>query len=454
MLTAFKSIDKLNIKNNKMKYTKLVLSLILVMGLGFGGCKNYTKKVVRIWHTESDANAKKAFQRIVDKYEKIHPNVKIEWEAISWGALSEKLTIAMATGEEPDITHLEPFMVASLYSKGLLEPIDDVFNVIGDDIFPAVKDLQKFGNKHYGIAYAIGTTYYSYRSDWANKKDSKSLTWDEYIKMLNEIKNKPGAILPGGSSFFMDQLFAETVACNGGRLFDDNGKPTFTEKQVIESLNFIKKISKTCSKDWTNIGYQEQFIQYAAGKGFSVPVTYARASKQIDKSTSKNIDAPNSFSVMEQPIGPSGKKSYATIDCEPWVIFKSSKVKKEAKDFLKFFYKKDNYIDFCSQVPIHLNPIFKSMAYGDTYQNLPFVKKWHKWEDLSLKMISSERVKPILLVEDNDKKLPFLMELQGSRIITDMIFDVAVNNEDPMFAAKKANMKAEKLIEKLGYKKW
>ena len=80
--------------------------------------------------------------------------------------------------------------------------------------------------------------------------------------------------------------------------------------------------------------------------------------------------------------------------------------------------------------------------------------KWKDWETLSLKMINEGRVRPILLTKDSDKNLPFLMELQGSRIITDMIFDVIVNNTEPQLATEKAEKKAEKLIEKLGYKKW
>lgn len=447
----------------KKIFTSFLLSLSLL--LIFPGCFQKEQKTLRIWHTEADPNAKQVFDEIVKKYEEKHPNVKIEWEAISWGALSEKLTTALSTGDVPDIIHLQPFMAASLYNKGLLEPMDEVINAIGsEDIYPSVKNLQYFDSHYYGIAYAIGTTYFSYRKDWADEKGLQlPKTWQEYIAFANSLNEDTnadgiidhyGVILPGGSPFFLDQLFSELVASNGGRLFAPDGKPTFKEKPVLETLEFYNQLSKLAPPDWTSEEYANQFRTFALGKGASVPVTYARASKQIDKDAQLGINDPEHFAVMEQPVGPSGTESFSTIDCEPWAIFKSSKSKNEAKEFLKFFYQKENYLKFCIQLPIHLTPILKSLAESQEYLNNDFIKKWKPWQDMSLRMINNGRVHPIFLTENDDRDLPFLLELQGSRIITDMILAVTNEGKEPIQAATEAQQKAEELIEKLGYKKW
>lgn len=412
------------------------------------GCNSSSQKIT-IWHTETDPNASKILLEMAKNFEKQNPNLKIETEAIAWGDLSTKLTTALASGTEPDIVHLQPFMVASLYSKNLLEPIDDVIKFIGeDDIYPSVRDLQKFNGKYYGIAYAIGTTYFSYRKDWSSGEIPK--TWDEYISLLSKIETEKavsGITLPGKSSFFMDQLFAELVASNGGRLFDQNGNPTFTEKEVLETLDFLKKLSDKSIKNWNIENYMDQFKTFATGSCFSVPVTYARASLQIEKDAPIGINNPEHFAVMEPPIGPSGNQSYSTIDCEPWVIFRSSQNIELAKEFLKTFYEKENYLKFCQQVPIHLTPILKSIAESEEYLNTPFLKKWKSWQDLSLKMINENRVRPILLIEDDDKNLPFLFELQGKGIFTNMIMDVCLGRKSVEEAAKDANKDAKKLIQ-------
>lgn len=450
-----------------MKPSKIRISIssfALILLLLITGCFQNKPKTLKIWHTEADPNAKQVFEEIAKKYTEQHPNVTIEWEAISWNALSEKLNTALSTGEVPDIVHLEPFMAASLYKKGLLEPMDDVIDGIGkNDIYPSVRDLQYFDGHYYGIAYAIGTTYFSYRKDWADEKGLQvPTTWNDYISFAKKLEDKDktgkvnhyGVILPGGSPFFVDQLFTELVASNGGRMFAPTGQPTFTEKPVLEALEFYKQLSQLSPPDWTSEEYGTQFRTFALGKGATVPVTYARASKQIDKDAPNGTNDPEHFAVMEQPVGPSGKKSIATIDCEPWAIFKSSTVKPEAKDFLKFFYQKENYLKFCTQLPIHLTPILKSDAESPEYLNNAFIKKWKPWQDMSLKMLNEGRVHPIFLAENDDRELPFLMEIQGSRIITDMILQVTKEGKEPLAAATEAQKKAESLIEKLGYKKW
>lgn len=449
---------------NSIKIIKESL-LIIVVSLLLFSCGSEDKKILRVWTTESDPNTKQVFEEIIKDFEDENPGVQVEYEAINWNALNEKLTTALAAGDVPDLTQLEPFQVYSLYSKGLLEPIDGVIEAIGEnDIYSSVRDLQFYDNHYYGIAYAIGTTYFSYRKDWANEKGLNVPTnWADYInfvKSLTEDTNGDGiidhygAILPGGSPMFMDVLFAEMLRSNGGQMYDEKGKPTFTNKEVVETLRFIAEVSKYAPQDWTSEAYVDQFRTLATGKVSNVLVTFARAIKQIEKDAPIGINNPDHFAVMEQPVGPSGKISSSTIDCEPWVIFKSSKLKDQAKKFLLKFYQKDNYLKYCSQVPIHLTPILKSIAESPEYTNNPLISKWKSWQDNSIKMLNENRVKPKLIVKDSDLKLPFLMEMEGSRIISDMIISVAKDNVSPEDAALDANKKAEQLIEKLGYKKW
>ncbi len=447
---------------------ELLIVFICVIGIFLYSCdkkQEVEQKTIRIWQTESDPAAIKVLEEIIEAYCQNNPSIKIEHEAIAWAALSNKLTIALSTGDIPDIVHLQPFMVASMYKKNLLAPMDDLVKEIGEsDIYESLRKLQFFNGHYYGIAHAAGTSHVSYRKDWADEKGlSIPKTWDEYsafIKALTEDTDgdgktdRYGVILPGGSPLFIDVLTSEWVASNGGRLFDPNGKPTFTEKQVIEVLERWKDMVKYAPPDWTSEGYSDQFRSLAMGRGASVPLTFARASKQIDKDADPKINNPEHFALMQQPIGPSGTRSYATIDCEPWTIFASSKVIKEAKDFLKFFYQKENYVRFCQAVPIHLTPALKSVAESPEYSNNSFAKKWEPWQKVSLEMISQNRTRPLMLAEEDDNYLQFLMELQGSRIITDMVLAVTSGEKTSEEAAKEAQKKAEDLITQLGYKAW
>jgi len=69
----------------------------------------------------------------------------------------------------------------------------------------------------------LGTTGWRTRKDLAGKYGlAEPKTWSEYtsfVARLYEATGKP-VLLPGGDPFFIDQLFAELVANNGGVLFD------------------------------------------------------------------------------------------------------------------------------------------------------------------------------------------------------------------------------------------
>ena len=414
---------------------------------------------LRVWQTEVDPKAVAVLKEIGAEFERSHPGVQVELESVSWGALSAKLTTALAAGSSPDIAHLEPFMVSSMQSKNLLEPIDDVIAALPGDIFPAVKDLQMFNGRHYGIAYGMGITYYAYRKDVADRKGLKvPHTWDEYASFIKSMGSDPGTnanlLLPGGDPFFIDQLTVELLSSNGGRLFDQNNRPLFTDPHFIEVLRFYKTLAQSAPPDWLNEKYIDQFRHFATGRGLNVPVTYARAANQIDADAAKGINDPDHFAVMPQPVGPSGTTSYATLDAEPWVIFQSSPNKDLAKEYLKLFYRRDLYLRFCLTVPMHLTPIFQSLAESPEYLNNSMITKWQPWQNQEMQFIKDKRIRPIFISEDADLQRPFLLEFQGSRILSDLIFAVAKEGQDPEVAAKAAQTKGEALIERLGYRRW
>jgi multiple sugar transport system substrate-binding protein len=415
---------------------------------------------LRIWQTAIDPKAVAVLKEIGAELERKHPGVRIEIESVAWGALSSKLTAAVGAGDPPDIAHLEPFMFSSMQSKNLLEPLDDVISSLNpDDIYPAVKDLQLFEGRRYGIAHAFGITYFGYRKDLADRKGLKvPQTWAEYERFIktmgSEVGKNGNVLLPGGDPFFVDQLAVELLASNGGHLFDANNRPLFTERPFIEMLRFYRTLAQAAPQDWFNIKYLDQFQYFATGKGMNVPVMYARAAKEIDAEATPGTNDPNHFAVMPQPVGPSGTNSYATLDGEPWVIFRASKNIDLAKEFLKLFYRRDLYLRFCLAVPMQLTPIFRSLAESPEYLNDPFIKKWQPWQSQERQFLADNRVRPIFMSDDADRLRPFLLELQESRILSDIVFDVAKDGQDPELAARAGQAKAEELIERLGYRRW
>jgi multiple sugar transport system substrate-binding protein len=422
------------------------------------------KKVVRIWHTETEPLSKQAFQQIISDFEKLHPDISVQQEAMAWGDLEAKLTAALAAGSPPEASHGQAVTCASFYAKGLLRDQEDIAEAIGrENIWEAVRRQCLHDGKYYGIPHSAATSLLIYRKDIFKQKGLKPPeSWDDFIKVAEALMERDASgrvtrygLSMSGVPLFINIAVGELTKANGGRLFDPKtGRPTFTEKPVIEVLDFYKRLTATVlPPGWLGHGYLDTFANLATGKAAVLYQGYGRGAGYIEKYAAPAMANPEHFGVMPKPRGPSGKETAAQIDAEPFMIFKNSKHPSEAAAFLKFFFKEENYIKYLHTVPIHLLPTLKSVRRNPAYLANAMVRKWKEWQDMQYSYFETGRAKPTLIVEWDDLRLPFGLEVLGSGIVADMVTD-AVKGMPSAQAAAKAQGRAEELIAKLGHKRW
>ena len=93
------------------------------------------------------------------------------------------------------------------------------------------------------------------------------------------------------------------------------------------------------------------------------------------------------------------------------------------------------------------------MRRNPAYQANETVRKWKEWQDMQYSYFETGRAKPTLIVEWDDLRLPFGLEILGSGIVADMVTD-AVKGMPSAQAAAKAQGRAEELVARLGHKRW
>ena len=448
----------------KKKWT-MVIGFVCLFFLILGGTALAAKKVVHVWQTETNPKSKKAIANIVSRFEALHPDIKVEVEALAWGDLGGKIMAALAAGSPPELSHGQPITVAALQEKGLLLPLDDVVKAIGEDnIWDQIKTVGKFGDHYYGLVHAAGTSLLVYRKDLAQKKGLKGpKTWDDLLNLAKELTMDTdgdgktdiyGMTIPG-INLFINILIGELTKANGGILFDEKNRPHFTDKTMIQTLNFLKELTKYMPPGWEGHGYLETFANMAGGKAAMMYQGYGRGASLIEKYAPENMRSTEYFDVWIKPHGPSGTKPAAQVDEEPWMLFKGSKYPNEAKEFLKFFYQDENYLEYIQSVPIHFFPITKSLRQSKAYSATPMIKRWKGWLEVQEYYLNNDLVKPTLVVEWIDMTTkPYLMAILGSGIIKDMVMEVTKEGVAPEKAAAKAQKRAEELIKDKGYAKW
>ena len=424
------------------------------------------QKVVNVWHTEPNARTKAAIDGIIADFEKANPGIKVVHEALAWGDLDKKMQAALAAGAFPEIAHGQTYIERSLSAKGLLRPLNDVIASIGEeDIFPVVRKLDHNtkDKNYYGLAHAVGVDLIIYRKDFMREAgldpNKAPATWREWVDQLKKLTDKSKGrygLSLAGPGFFINEDVYMWVGSNGGRLFDEKGRPAFTEKPVIEMLEFWKELADCClAPDWLSRGYLDTFADLATGKAAQI-VGWGRGTDYFEQYAPDVVAKGDIGVYSSKPVGPSaGGKTFVTqFDCEPWMIFKNSKYPEEAAAFLKFFHQADNYLKYIQTVPVHFFPITKSLRTDPRYLATPAFQKWKFWVDAQQEVIEKHDPKPLLITEWKDLDFPFIAELANSTILVDMITDVTRNGRPPADAARRAQQRAEQLITQLGYKTW
>lgn len=440
-------------------WRRSLIAAVLVLGTATSGW-TAERKVVRLWQTETEPQTLAMLQQMASEYQKRRPDVEIRIEGLAWGDLEKKLTAALAAGAPPDAAHGQPITCVSFAAKGLLRPLDDLVDAIGrDDLLDAFRNLCYWNGRYYGVGHAPAASLFVYRKDLlAQRGLQPPRTWDDLIRVaetLREVKDgqvSRWGLTLSGQPLFVNIAVGELLKTNGGRLFDAQGRPTLTERPVIELLEFYKRLHRVLAPGWTSHTYLDTFAHMATGKAAMQYQAYGRGVGYIEKYAPRELADPEHFAVTDKLVGPSGRVPAAQLDCEPWMVFKDARAAQEAVEFLKFFFQDDNYIPYLHTVPIHLLPIKKSTYRNPRYADHPTIRKWRSWVEMQERYFRNDWVKPILTTEWEDLRRPYLLEVMGSGILVDMVFDV-IRGASATEAAGKAQRRVEDLLVQGGYLK-
>ena len=207
-------------------------------------------------------------------------------------------------------------------------------------------------------------------------------------------------------------------------------------------LEFWKKLKPNLPPGWASHDYLETLSAWATGKTASVYM-WGRTAGYIDQYAPPDKRNPDVFQVWPKTTGPLGKAPLTQFDNEPWVIYADAPAdeKAAAREFLKFFFKPENYRKHCDSVPVHILSIYKSDFQDPSYLNHPERKRWKPWLDAQLKWVEMGRAHPLLVCNPEDMLIPWIGDVAAAPILADMVMAVVEKGKDPKAAAKEASDK-------------
>lgn len=399
---------------------------------------------ITFWHSFTQGQRLDVIQKAADEFTKEHPKVKINIETFSWGDFYTKWTTGLASGNVPDMSTALPGHVVEMIDADAIVPLDDMINEIGQDKFSkAALSEGTIDDNNYSVPLYNHAQVMWYRKDLLDAAGLEiPKTWDEFYIAAKTLTKDGiyGCSFPTGSNDLMGSRFLNFyVRSGGGSLLTDDLKANLTSDLAIDGINYWVKLYKDCSpKDSINYKVLDQATLFYQGKtafdfnsGFQISGVEANSPDLVDY-----IDCAPIPKINESD--PDYGIETSNI---PMVVWKNSEHPEICKEFIKYLYQKDNYIQFLEATPVGMLPTISGIADTEEYQANETVKKFSN----AVKVISESADKGTAIgFEHGPSVQAGLLTSQG--IIEGMFQDIITNGTDVKVAAENAEEKLNDLF--------
>ncbi len=387
---------------------------------------------IRWWSPQSSPAQTAAYELQIKNFEAAHPNIKVVFEKTSDEGYAPQLAAAFASGDVPNVvTHLPSFAVSNYWRNGLLEPFNDVIDMIGPEKFyPAANDIYEIDPGVYagtGIGNSAANMLWI-RTDLLGKAEMEiPVTWDELRAACQKMQGGGiyGAPLPYAKNSMTTLTIIGFIHLAGGQVFTPDLEIALDSEATRNALEFYGSMKELCPPGATNYSWGESLTAFVSG----ATATGIYTGRVLQNVNDQNPPIADSITCALYPRISREVQPWTFNDFPSVFIPKAAKNMEETKMFAAFLYDPEGYIAQLHAAPGHVLPVLHTIAEDPRYRDNPIIEKYPTECDLmaeaaakgyNLGFESSEH-KP------NDKA----GEIVNSGVFADMVQRVVLNGEDP-----------------------
>ena len=200
--------------------------LLSACGEGWGFPADSSNGRINLTYTLWDNVQQAGYQKSIDQFEKIHPNIHVTIEQIPYGSYQPKLTSEFISHKGPDLFWVNtPWLGTWIKDKVMMDigPKIKADNVDMSQYYPALVQLHQHEGKTYGLPKDWDTIALYYNKDYFAKHNiqiPKQLTWT-----------------PDGGGTFMQLLKELTIDSHGNNANSPNFDKNNIKTYGINSVN-------------------------------------------------------------------------------------------------------------------------------------------------------------------------------------------------------------------------
>jgi len=290
---------------------------------------------IQFWQFWTDINTKPVIEQLISEFEQENPGLHVKVTDLTWANGHDKIVIAFAAHQPPDIMELGSDWIAEFAANDLLA-----------DVNPATPDYYsypaKWNGRNFAYPWLLDSRYLYYNLDLL-KRIGKGTprNWNELLSDCRGIDSLGEDYFGfGANSAERHRLYKKFLPflwSNGGQVLNATGdKSELDSPQAIEALSYYLKLC-----DSGLIESQRRIEEYFRDGKIGVVVSGGWLLQRLKKTP------PN----FEYKIGtfftPSGDKGISFLGGEYLAIYKNSPRKEAAKKLAEFLSRKDNAGRLC-----------------------------------------------------------------------------------------------------------
>jgi multiple sugar transport system substrate-binding protein len=363
-----------------MRTHSRIFLLLLVLSLSLGAITAHAQDVVtvHVLTMQQAAMTNDEMTAVADEFMAANPNIKVEIEFVSYDALHDKFTTAMATTPPPyDVVMVDVIWYTEFVKAGYLADVTDrITQDMRDGVFDTAWNVVTRDDKVYGMPWLLDTKYLYFNTDMLKQAgfDTPPKTWEELVQQAQAIKDKGLVDYPIVWSWAQQEAaicdFVALVYGNGGRFLDDAGQPAFNDPQGVSTLTWMVKTIDDGLTNPASISDVEEDVRnvFSSGKAaFALNWLYMwdLANFQADQSEVTGKVGITTIPVFDS-VAQTGVKSASVDGSSGFSVVANSPNQDAAWAYIQYLTSEPTQMKYSA----HQLPIWKDSYAGDNLKQL------------------------------------------------------------------------------------
>ncbi len=380
------------------------------------------KTTLTLW--EFSAN-EELLRSLVKQFEAAHPTIHVNVQQLSWEHGLEKILIAIAAGNAPDVVELGTDWVPKFVHAGLLRDLTEEVADFREEYF--LWESVTSHNRFYGVPWLAGTRLLFYNRDLFRRSgldpDRPPRTWEELFRSAKKIhaphKGLYGFSLFVGEPYSPWQEFLPFAWGNGAALLsEDQKRCLIDEPPMVEALSYYQHL-----KPYSLIDRQSQVNTLFANGIVGMQISGSWNFRLIPQ---LNPELDFGVALLPKPSEERGTAA-AFAGGEILAILKESPHPREAMALIRFLIEEENTIEVV-KVQQNVIPTLKKSIHHPYFQQHPHQKRFFEQMHTA--------VAPPLH--------PAWFDIQ--EILTQMIEEVVLEGDSPQQTVQRAKKRIEPFL--------